>query len=195
MGVDIMSRYIWRGSDYGASPSIQPYIELSLANFNLGVWAAYTTNLPNVQELDLYASYTIYDLVTFTITDYSFPDEISGYDYFDYVSDSSVHIIEGLMVFNGTEKFPVSMKAGINFYNDSDNSLYLETGYSFSCMNIFIGAGNGMYTSNGKFNFVNIGIGITKEISVTEKYSIPLSASFITNPEAGKVFLVFGISF
>jgi len=64
IGVDLMSRYVWRGTDYGSSPSIQPSLELGLGGFALGVWGAYTTNLPGVQELDLYATYTFSDIVT-----------------------------------------------------------------------------------------------------------------------------------
>ena len=83
VGVDLMSRYVWRGTDYGSSPSIQPSIEFATGGFALGFWGAYTTNLPGVQELDLYASYTIQEMVTIGLTDYFFPDEILGYDYFE----------------------------------------------------------------------------------------------------------------
>ena len=87
IGADIMSRYVWRGTDYGSSPSIQPYMELGLGGFALGFWGAYTTNLPGVQELDFYANYTFSDVVTIGITDYFFPDEIFGYDYYEYRGD------------------------------------------------------------------------------------------------------------
>jgi hypothetical protein len=195
LGADIMSRYVWRGTDYGASPSIQPCIELGLTNFRLGAWGAYTTNMPGIQEVDIYAACTIKELVTVTFTDYFFPDEISGYNYYELKKDTSAHIIEGMLSYNGTEKIPFTFMAGINIYNDHENSFYLEAGYDLSFVNFFLGAGNGIYTTNGKFNFVNIGIGATKNLSITDKYSLPLSASFITNPQAGKVYLVFGISF
>ena len=47
---------------------------------------------------------------------------------------------------------------GYNFAYDSQNSTYLELGYSFSILDIFLGAGNGFYTTDGKFNVVNLGI-------------------------------------
>jgi len=195
IGVDIMNRYVWRGTDYGASPSIQPFIELGLTNLSFGAWGAYTTNMPGIQEVDLYAAYTIKELVTVTCTDYFFPDEIRGYNYYEFRKDSSAHIMEGMVKYNGTENLPLTFMAGINIYNDHENSVYFEAGYSVSIVDFFIGAGNGIYTTNGKFNFVNIGISATKNLSITDKYSLPLSASFITNPQAGKVYLVFGISF
>jgi hypothetical protein len=194
IGADLMSRYVWRGTDYGSSPSIQPYMELGLGGFALGFWGAYTTNLPGVQELDFYANYTFSDLVTIGITDYFFPDEIFGYDYYEYRADSTSHILEGMASFNGLENLPLTFMVGYNFAGDSQNSTYLELGYSFSILNIFLGAGNGFYTSDGNFNIVNVGISVSKDIKVTEKFSIPISASFITNPEAKKVHFVFGIS-
>jgi hypothetical protein len=79
--------------------------------------------------------------------------------------------------------------------NDDDNSLYVELGYSFSILDIFVGAGNGLYlTGDNAFGVVNLGISTSKEISITEKFSLPVSASLITNPEAKHIHLVFGIS-
>jgi hypothetical protein len=194
IGVDLMSRYVWRGTDYGSSPSIQPSMELGLGGFALGFWGAYTTNLPGVQEMDLYASYTFSEVVTIGITDYFFPDELFGYDYYDYRKDSTSHILEGMASFNGLENLPLSLMVGYNFAGDSQNSTYLELGYSFSILEVFLGAGNGFYTTDGNFNVVNVGITVSKDIPITEKFSLPVSASFITNPEAGKVHFVFGIS-
>ena len=194
IGADIMSRYVWRGTDYGSSPSIQPYMELGLGGFALGFWGAYTTNLPGVQELDFYANYTFSDVVTIGITDYFFPDEIFGYDYYEFRGDSTAHILEGMASFNGLENLPLTLMIGYNFAGDSQNSTYLELGYSFSILDIFLGAGNGFYTTDGKFNVVNLGIGVSKDLKITERFSLPMSASFITNPEAKKVHFVFGIS-
>jgi len=78
IGADLVSRYVWRGLDYGASPSIQPYMEAAIGNFAIGAWGAYTTNLPGVQEVDLYLRYTIMDMLTIGVTDYFFPDEVLG---------------------------------------------------------------------------------------------------------------------
>jgi hypothetical protein len=195
IGADIMSRYIWRGTDYGASPNIQPFIEIGLTNFSLGFWGAYTTNSPGIQEVDLYATYTIKELVTVTCTDYFFPDEIRGYNYYEMRKDTSAHIIEGMIRYNGNEKLPLTFMACINIYNDPQNSVYFETGYSLSIVDFFLGAGNGIYTTDGKFNLVNIGIGAEKKLAVTDKYFLPISVSFITNPQAGRVYLVFGVSF
>ena len=71
----------------------------------------------------------------------------------------------------------------------------MELGYSFPFLDIFAGAGNGLYlTGNGDFGIVNLGISSSKEIVVTDNFSLPVSAALITNPEAKQIHLVFGIS-
>ena len=47
-----MSRYIWRGTDYGHSPSIQPTLSLTAGGFEIGGWGAIATN-SFFQEIDL----------------------------------------------------------------------------------------------------------------------------------------------
>jgi len=201
IGADIMSRYVWRGLDYGASPSIQPYIEFGTGDFAIGAWGAYTTslstnNLLGVQEMDLYATYTFAEMVTVGVTDYYFPVETGySYNYFDYSSDTSLHVLEGMVSFNGLDDLPLTFMAGINLMNDDDNSVYVEVGYSFSFIEVFAGAGNGMYlTSENTFNLVNVGIKKSKEIKITDSFSLPLSGTLIANPDAKQVHLVIGIS-
>jgi len=200
IGADLVSRYVWRGTDYGKSPSIQPYMEAGIGDFAIGVWGAYSTNQWEPQEMDIYFNYTFNDMVTIGFFDYFFPAEFSGYDYFDYANDSSGHIFEAYATFNGLENIPVSALFGVNLYGDSNNSLYVELGYSFSILDLFVGMGNGFYTVEDpgkpdKFGVVNVGISASKEVPVTDKYAIPISASLITNPNAKAVYLVFGISF
>ena len=194
IGADLVSRYVWRGTDFGASPSIQPYIEASAWNFTLGAWGAYTINRFDGQEMDLYLNYNIMDIVSVGVVDYFFPAELTGYKYFDYSTDFQ-HILEATATFTGLEDIPLTATVGVNMINDPNNSFYVELGYGFSIFDLFLGAGNGIYTTDQNFNVVNLGITASKEIPVTDRYSIPISASLITNPEAQKVYLVFGISF
>lgn len=213
---DLMSRYVWRGTDYGGSPSIQPGIEYSIKGFTVGTWGAFTTNLPGVQEVDLYASYTIKELVTITVTDYFFPDEIAGYNYFNYGDTTTGHVFEGALAFNGTEKIPVSFLIATNFYGADarrmkDNgslgglqySTYAEIAYSFKYVDVFMGFNcttpdtkkGEMGYYGDSFGVVNLGATFSKDIAITEKFSLPLTASLITNPQAEKIYLVVGLSF
>jgi len=61
-----------------------------------------------------------------------------------------------------------------------------------------LGGGTGAYYLYGEnsddFGIVNLGITLAKEIQITDKFSLPVSGSLITNPTAESIFIVFGIS-
>ncbi len=216
VGVDIMSRYVWRGTDFGASPSIQPAVSVSKWGLTLGAWGAYATNKGGIQEADLYLSYSIKDMISITVTDYFFPDEINGYKYFNYDGDQTGHVFEGSISFNGTEKLPLTLLFATNFYgadarriNEDGTtgkiqySTYAELGYAFKYFEAFMGFNlttpdtdkgeAGFYGSS--FGVVNLGVSAAKEIQITEKFSLPVSVSLITNPQKERIYLVAGFTF
>ncbi|MEX0769650.1 MAG: hypothetical protein WD035_02900 [Balneolaceae bacterium] len=193
LGVDIMSRYVWRGADFGNSPSIQPDISITAGNFAIGTWAAFaTTGNPDGTEVDWYASYTIdagnagaFDLV---LTDYSFP---VGPGYF---SESDVHFVETGIGYGGPDSFPVSIFAGMFVTNDDDNSVYIELGYDTGPLDLVMGftpSESATYGTTGA-GVINLGFGTSREVQVSELLSIDLSASVTTNPYNETLFFVFG---
>ncbi|MFH2143223.1 MAG: hypothetical protein ABIJ97_12425, partial [Bacteroidota bacterium] len=210
VGADLMSRYVWRGTDYGTSPSIQPTLEYNKKGFVIGTWGAFTTNIPGNQEVDIYMNYTfLKEMVTVYVTDYFVADELSKKNnYFEYNDTLTGHIYEVTISFNGTEKLPVSLLIASNIYGadarKTDGSIqyssYAEINYAFKHLNVF--AGFNIVQPNRKLGetgfygdyvgFVNIGCEASKEIKITDNYSLPLSVSFITNPQSEKVFLVVG---
>jgi hypothetical protein len=149
---DLYSRYIWRGLQYGGtSPSIQPGVSVSKGNLEFGIWGAYSIGGVNSdEEVDLYLSYTfLNDMFTTTVTDYFFPSEVTDYNYFDYGKNTTGHVYEAVLNFNGTDNIPLTFLASINFYgadaarinNDASSadfntktgilySNYFELGYS-----------------------------------------------------------------
>ena len=101
IGVDIASRYVWRGLEFSDSPAIQPYAEYNSGNFSLGIWASYETGGQVVgQEFDFYASYAI-GAVSIGFTDYTFPVDGMSDGYFQMKN----HIGEAMLTFEGVEKF------------------------------------------------------------------------------------------
>ena len=235
LGADFMSRYIWRGTQFGGnSPSIQPSIVLGYKNLEIGTWAAYSTGGVHAsQELDLYFDYTfLNDMITVIFTDYYFPSDTANYDYFGY-DNKTGHIGELGLIFNGTKKIPVIFSAYINLLGNDAQTLgnntkdtttfnlktgiqysnYFEFAYNNTINNIDLSIFMGFTFSNpkgkdtnsgfiGETGFygngpgiVNIGITVSKSIKITDSYSLPITASLITNPQAKKIFLVFGISF
>lgn len=88
-------------------------------------------------------------------------------------------------------------------------SKYLELGYSSQVKNVAVDVFAGMALDNPdtekgepagfygqrSMGFINLGLSLSKEIKITENYSVPVFGSFITNPEAQNIFMVFGVSF
>ena len=230
-GADLVSRYIWRGSDYGNSPSVQPNIAFSVASFKIGVWGSYglgeyktkindssTLEMGHYAEFDLFASYT-FKWFTIGITDYFFPNGLNpniGNRYYDYKKSTTSHLFEASLSFNGTEKLPLQVFVGTMFYgNDpgkdslgnyserskNNYSTYLEASYTFSLkktginLKPFIGGipcGSSIYGS--KAEIVNLGLTVSRSIKISNDYSLPVTASVITNPGAQNIFIVFGIT-
>jgi hypothetical protein len=217
-GVDLMSRYVWRGMNLGgSSPSIQPTLEYNVGNFTLGSWGAFSmSDGLAIQELDLYLSYTFKDVVSLTITDYFLPDEtLSNNNYLELDEAKTGHLLEASVSFDGTEKIPFTLMAAVNFWGadalkangKKQFSTYFELGFNGKCKeldyNLFLG-----FTPNNpdeeleEYGFygphagvMNMGITVSKEIKITDHFSLPLTSSFIINPMAENVFLVVGISF
>lgn len=223
IGADLMSRYVWRGTQFSTAPVFQPAFEVSAYGVSLGAWGSYSfLGVADGAEADIYLSYSFMDdMLTATVTDYFFPDDNTNRNkYFNYDKDVTGHILEGTLSFNGTESLPLSVMVATNFYGDDarkldDNgkddgiqySTYVEASYAFSIkdvdMNAFIGGTlNKPDEDKGEAGFYgqtrgvcNLGITGSKELKVTESYAMPIQASFITNPMSGDVFMVFGISF
>lgn len=194
IGVDFASRYVWRGGSYSDSPAIQPYAEFASGNFTMGLWASYETGGEVVgQEFDFYASYA-FGPVSIGITDYAFPVDAGSDGYFMMKN----HIGEANLNFDGVDAFPITVSLNMNIYNDDDNSFYAELGLPFSIggtqMGAFVGAGNEIYSLDGEFAVTNFGISASKDIKITDSFSVGASASAIFNPDSDDAYLVFVLS-
>lgn len=88
-------------------------------------------------------------------------------------------------------------------------SKYIELGYSTEvkgvALDLFAGAAldkpeidkgepAGFYGQKA-MGFINLGFTLSKEIQITDNYTLPVFGSVITNPEAQNIFMVLGISF
>ena len=210
LGLDIQSRYIWRGIQLGAnSLSAQPYIEFSSGKFAVGAWGAYNLGGTSIgNEADLYASYSFSDAFSVTVTDYFFPKGGNFQGYFPY---NAGHIFEAMVAFAGTNSFPIGISIATNFdgaikYDDggdekSAHSTYVELSYNTTVKNVelglFTGAvfadDNGYYLTNGS-GLINIGLSVAKAVKLSESFSLPVNAALIINPDAENIYLTFGFS-
>lgn len=199
-GLDIYSSYVWRGIKFGEGAAFQPWIEFSAGGFAIGAWGSYCVSDNEAAEADLYASYGI-DLsenasLSFTITDYYFPGTTS-----EPVSwtNGDNHFFEPMV---GLGLGPVSLSAAYMFYDgagkdgDASGDLYLEAAVTAGPVDITLGGGNGAYSmkDDAGFDICNIGISTSKEIKITDSFSLPLSAAAILNPSYESFHIVVGIS-
>jgi hypothetical protein len=208
VSADLVSRYVWRGMALSSSPAFQPSVTCTLGNFEIGTWASYTFATEPLQEVDLYLAYSVSNL-TICLYDYYTPSEMpDGSDnYFDYTSDTTYHLMEGSLAWSGIGDIPITFLLATFFYgNDKDEvgnnyySTYFETSYAFSLkegkeLNVFAGITpfGGFYAE--KFALVNLGCSLTKEIKITDNFSVPLTGSLVINPDSRKVYGVLAISF
>lgn len=192
-GVDLFSTYVFRGVAY-SGPAIQPSVEFSAGGFALGAWGSQgidgdpVTGSLGFQEMDLYASYSFDFGLSVGLTDYYYPGSPYG--------DEDSHALEANLGFS-VENLSL---AGNYIFNEAQNAgsagkdLYFEAGYSAAGADLFVGAGNGWHSTDGEFALVNLGIGTSKEIEITNTFSLPLSGSVIFNPDSEQFYIVAGIS-
>ena len=213
VGADIVSRYIWRGLDFGYSPAVQPSLKFISGNFKFNIWGSYQTtrsaSVPAADELDLLFSYSVKlggsGTLNFLLTDYYFPT--AGFRLFNFNSDKDAgggaHTFEGGIAYSGPESFPITFSGYVNFYSgtDSDNSSYFEISYSQKVdnigLNLFLGAspgGKGKFYGTEKFNVINLGLTASKSIKITEDFQLPIFVSYIINPNSEIAYFVFGVS-
>ena len=193
-GADLVSSYVWRGTQFGSGAHIQPYMDLGSGNLTGGVWGSFPTSAKGGgNELDLWVSYDFGPLAL-TITNYTFPGEGGAYS-------------EGEGLFEGdyTELAASTSLGGIDIsagYFTEVEALYVEVGTSVGAIDIALGYGDdqsdplnlGTYAGGGS-GLVNMSFSGSKDIQITDSFALPVFGSFIVNPEAETAFLVFGVSF
>ena len=186
---DIVSSYVWRGSSF-SGVSIQPTLDFTAGGFSIGAWGS--AGFDGFFEADLYAKYAFDFGLTVGLTDYYYP----GTSYFDVSKASGGH---GLELNLGYTTGGLSL-SGNYIFNEAGGAAtaggdkYFEVGYAFEKFSVFAGAGDGWHTPDAEFALCNVGLSTTKEIKITDSFSIPLKASAILNPKTEQFFLVAGIT-
>jgi hypothetical protein len=205
-GADFVNLYVWRGIISSPDFNIQPSIQFTKGQFNAGFWGSYAIN-NTYSEMDMFLAYSIGSF-TLTLNDYFVEDKVSvdPNKFFSWKKKSTNHTLEACISFDGTENFPFTFTAATFLFgddlDDNDNnfySTYFELGYSkqigFCMLELFVGGSpkEGYYSSGPAV--VNVGVSLSKEIKITESFSLPLFTSLVVNPHSQDLFLIFGIQF
>ena len=202
---DIVSSYIWRGQDLG-SAAVQPTLGVGYKGISLTAWGSYgLVNTADTKEFDLTLAYTTGGF-NIGITDYWFS---AGLDpdarYFKYDAHGTNHVFEANI---GYDFGPLSLQWFTNFAgNDGLNkdgkraySSYVEVAVPFRLATVDWTATAGVVpwatTSYGTSGFAvtNLALKATKEIKVTDTFSIPVFGQVVGNPCSQKAYLVFGFT-
>ncbi|MFH0756299.1 MAG: hypothetical protein V2B15_03320 [Bacteroidota bacterium] len=193
VGGDLVSSYLWRGTKFGTGPAIQPYLSFAVGGFEIGGWGSYCFTSNEGAEADLYASYGFDFGLHVGLTDYYFP----GTNYFDYSDSTGAHAFE-INVGYEIKGFSIGANYILNEAGSAGSQggdMYFELGYAFKYFGIQVGAGDGWHSADGDFAICNIGLTASKGISITEKFSLPVSGALIWNPDKEQFHVVIGVSF
>jgi hypothetical protein len=210
LGADLYNRYVWRGLELGGNtPSFQPTISLSTGGFTAGFWGAYSMSDPaGLNEIDIYASYA-FELpeagsLSLGVTDYTNPNsgtKMGNFNNYDDPEGPGAHFVELNVGYTGPESFPISLSLNYFLYNVENSPFYFQVGYDTSIkdvgLSVFVGGTPGEdagYYGVTDFSLINVGFKATKEIKITDSFSIPMSGSIILNPSSEDLFYVVGIS-
>ena len=202
---DIVSSYIWRGQDLG-SASIQPTLGVGYKGLSLTAWGSYgLVNPLDAKEFDLTFTYTAGGF-NIGITDYWLSEGPAPEGrYFAYGEGTTNHVFEANV---GYDFGFASLQWFTNFAgNDGMNpdgkraySSYVEASIPFSLAtaewSFAAGAvpfATDFYGTTG-FSVVNLALTATKEIKITDSFSIPAFAQVIANPCSRQAYFVFGLT-
>lgn len=216
VGADIVSRYVWRGTEIGATekspatPHIQPYGSITYSfnddnSLSLGVWGSYGFN-SDYNESDIYLNYylsTGFGDFSATVSDYYYP--YSGISFSDFSDDGAgAHTIEANLEYTIPYSIPVRIMASANIYNalPNEETTYFQVTIPVQVNDVdvecFAGAGKGFSEWHGistsKYELINFGVSATKSMKFTSELSIPLGVSWIWNPHANNTFVVLKVS-
>ncbi len=209
-GADLVSDYVVRGLDQGAGASVQPNLTFSLGGLSVGAWASTSIANFDSKELDFILGYEIGNF-SISMTDYWWDGKTNSIDevgpkYFN----AGLHYGEVALSYTICEKFPLALTACTYIYGDDKTrdgdqaySTYLNVSYPFSISDYDLGVGMGFATykygvygiAEDRSCITDISLSVSRDVKITENFSLPLFADVILSPAYNDAFFIFGMSF
>lgn len=203
IAADFVNQYIWRGQKCG-EVSIQPTLGIGYKGLSLSAWGNVgLSNSSDTKELDLTLGYTVGGF-NVGVTDYWFDDP--NEKYFSYAAHKTSHLFEANV---GYDFGPVSLQWYTNFAgNDGLNksgkraySSYFEATAPFKLGGCDWAATVGAvpyatttYKKANGFAVTNVTLKASKDIKITNSFSVPVFASVTANPSSQKAYFAFGFT-
>lgn len=204
--VELTTKYLWRGQEYGEAPTFFPTLNFSTGGLSIYATGAYTFD-NSWREADLGISYTVSDF-TLGVVDYYYPTVVGANDeFFNYKNKETGHMLEGCLSY-APSSLPISVMISTFFYGadkkengDQAWSTYAELGYHHSfieCdeLSVALGASlNKSFYNNFEtgFSFVNIAVKYRRELYAAKYFTIPASVQYVINPQKEKNYISFSL--
>ena len=193
VGVDAVSKYVWRGTAVGSGVAVQPSADYTLDVANgllaeggttVGLWGSYSLVNGVNDEINIALAQTV-GSATITVTDYYFPFATGeertreGNSFFEFADDGG-HAVE---VGASVDVANASLFLGRFVSGATKEDTYAELSYPLSDdFSLVLGVGDGALAAGGDFRLVNAGLVITGDSGY--------GASFTVNPDAETTFFV-----
>jgi len=203
VSADVVSSYVWRGQEVGEA-AIQPTLGVSYKGLSLSAWgSAPLKGGDELKELDLTLAYSTGGF-NVGVTDYFC---VKGSPkYFLYDSHETAHVFEANI---GYDFGPVNLQWYTNFAGaDGVNkdgkraySSYIEAKAPFALGGLdweaTVGAvpfATTFYEKANSFAVTDISLQATKDIKITDSFSVPVFAGIHTNPSTQRAAFVVGFT-
>lgn len=207
VGADVVSSYIWRGQELGGV-SIQPSLSVAYKGISLSAWGSVGLESEDTKEFDLTLGYSTGGF-SLSVTDYWFNKAgDNAAKYFQYGAHNAFnsHVFEAQV---GYDFGPVALNWYTNFAGADGcksngkraYSSYVTVSAPFKLGGLDWTAEAGatpwetdFYGSNG-FAVVSLSLGASKEVKITDSFSLPLFATATWNPRTEGAYFTVGMSF
>lgn len=203
VGADLVSGYIWRGTDCGGV-SIQPCLSVSYKGLSLTAWGSVGVDKEDDKELDLTVGYERGGFSA-SVTDYWIAPyaEEEKVGFFHYGAHHTQHVFEGTLAYD-FGPLAVSWNtyfAGADYTQEDGNRAYstyvgISAPFKLASLEWTAEAGftpwEGAYSN--KFNVTNLTLKAAKEIPITRSFALPVFAQLTFNPYTQGTYFVFGLS-
>tara|TARA_R110000765_G_scaffold341734_2_gene431860 strand:- start:237 stop:875 length:639 start_codon:yes stop_codon:yes gene_type:complete len=179
VGVDAVSKYVWRGTAIGDGVAVQPSVDYALNGTTIGLWGSYSLINGVNDEINITLTQSV-GPATITVADYYLPGpEGEGNSFFSFADDGGHSVEVGASVDYGD----VSLFLGRFVSGETKEDTYAELSYPLSdSLSLVLGVGDGALAAEGDFALVNAGLVITGDSGY--------GASFTINPNTETAFFV-----
>jgi len=202
---DIVSSYIWRGQDLG-NVSLQPTLGVGYKGLSLTAWGSVgLTDAADTKEFDLTLGYSAGGF-NIGVTDYWFNAGLDPEDrYFMYDAHGTNHVFEATVGYDfgfASLQWYTNFAGndGVNKDGDRAYSSYVEANIPFQLASVDWTATAGavpfatdFYGTTG-FAVTNLALKASKDIKITDSFSLPVFGQVVANPCAQKAYLVLGFT-